>query len=119
MSTLVDETGKTYGPYTVIGRACLPRRNVHWKCRCECGQIDIIAGNNLRAGKYYRTCPHNAQVDAQRLKMQMLAEEWRSRYIKYGCADCKDRPKCDVNKPCKYASELDGYRNYREYLQDN
>lgn len=61
MSTLVDETGKTYGPYTVIGRAYLPpRRNAHWKCQCECGQIDIIAGNNFRAGKYAVSCPHNA-----------------------------------------------------------
>lgn len=117
MSAFVDETGNKYGSYTVIGRACLPRKRAHWKCRCVCGRIDIIAGNNLRSGSYNKACPHDkSYVPEQNIRDVPLDDLWRERYAKYGCSDCLEKDICDINAPCKYERILGKYQNYRAYL---
>jgi len=46
-----DETGKTYGRLQVIERAGTNgKRSVRWLCKCDCGNIAIINGDNLRNG---------------------------------------------------------------------
>ena len=57
MNKLIDLTGKRYGKLTVIKRA---EKNhvspcgtvsVIWVCQCDCGNIVLVLGKNLRSGK--------------------------------------------------------------------
>lgn len=53
---LIDLTGKQFGRLTVIGRAedqVAPngRRRVMWVCKCECGNVKVVNGDNLKGGK--------------------------------------------------------------------
>ena len=50
MGKKIDLTGKIFGKLTVIEE--YPERtaqgSVQWKCQCECGNITIVSGDNLR-----------------------------------------------------------------------
>lgn len=49
MSKLIDLTGQRFGRLTVIERAENdPYENVRWLCRCDCGNIVIRHGHNLK-----------------------------------------------------------------------
>lgn len=51
MSTLIDITGKKYGMLTVIRRAeNAPKGISRWECKCDCGNIIIVRGGNLKNG---------------------------------------------------------------------
>lgn len=45
----IDETGHTYGEWTVIKRAG-GDVNARWLCQCSCGRTSIISGTTLRTG---------------------------------------------------------------------
>ncbi|NSW82555.1 MAG: hypothetical protein HPY90_04640 [Syntrophothermus sp.] len=51
----IDLVGKKFGRLTVIGQADVKRRNLHWECQCECGNIVVVAGVNLKNG-HTRSC---------------------------------------------------------------
>ena len=44
--------GKRFGHLTVIDKSgkCNAKRQVYWLCRCDCGSMLIIRGDNLRRG---------------------------------------------------------------------
>lgn len=51
MGTLIDLTGKQFGRLHVICRVGRDKhRHVMWKCRCDCGQICFVAGDNIKCG---------------------------------------------------------------------
>lgn len=50
-SLVVDETGKIYGRLTVIERVKEQSGKARWICQCECGNITIVNGTDLRTGK--------------------------------------------------------------------
>lgn len=51
MSTLIDITGNKYGMLTVIRRVeNAPKGVARWECRCDCGNIVIVRGGNLKNG---------------------------------------------------------------------
>lgn len=63
----VDLTGQKFGNYTVIKRvpahvvaAEFPKSNGEaiWYCRCKCGEIGMVYGGSLRAGRSHgcRSC---------------------------------------------------------------
>ena len=62
MSKLIDLTGKKFGKLTVIKRLenckCGKTR---WLCKCDCGDIRSVYGDNLRSGKATRcrTCANH------------------------------------------------------------
>lgn len=52
MSVAVNEVGKRYGMLTVIERAENDNdRHARYKCICDCGNIVVIRGATLRAGR--------------------------------------------------------------------
>lgn len=56
MSKLKNEIGNHYGKLTVIERAKNNSSgNAMWKCQCECGNITIASGTDLRRG-HYQSC---------------------------------------------------------------
>lgn len=51
MSKFIDLTGKTFGRLTVVERAENDKWNkTQWKCKCSCGNINIVLGHSLRCG---------------------------------------------------------------------
>lgn len=49
---LKDMTGSVFGALTVTERENnLPDGTAVWKCVCECGEVRVIPGNSLRAGR--------------------------------------------------------------------
>jgi hypothetical protein len=42
-----DHTGKIFGRLTVIDRQAGPSGRALWRCRCDCGNITIVASSNL------------------------------------------------------------------------
>lgn len=52
MPRWIDETGNTYGKWTVIKKVPNPKKNgALFQCRCECGREQEILGKRLRAGE--------------------------------------------------------------------
>ena len=51
MSTFIDLTGQRFGRWTVLERdRDIQKKNIYWKCRCDCGTIRSVAGTSLRGG---------------------------------------------------------------------
>lgn len=52
MSTrAIDLTGQTFGHWTVERRASNDKNgNARWWARCGCGLLQVVLGNNLKAG---------------------------------------------------------------------
>ena len=48
--TIVDEINNQYGKLTVVEFDSIKNHIAYWKCRCECGNEIIVAGNHLRSG---------------------------------------------------------------------
>lgn len=56
----IDRTGIKYGRLTVVSEARSSRKpsgatDTRWNCRCECGNLTIVSGDGLQAGKS-RSC---------------------------------------------------------------
>jgi hypothetical protein len=48
----INKAGKRYGRLVVIKEADRNKQGgVLWKCRCDCGNVKTIAGNDLQSGK--------------------------------------------------------------------
>ena len=45
-----DETGKRYGKLTVISYE-MTNGKAFWKCKCDCGNETLVAGDKLRSGR--------------------------------------------------------------------
>lgn len=51
----IDETGKIYGKLTVLEYISEKGKKSKWKCKCECGNIILVDGADLRRG-HTRSC---------------------------------------------------------------
>lgn len=51
MSNLIDLSNKRFGHWVVIERDNeVQKKNIYWKCKCDCGTIRSVAGTSLRSG---------------------------------------------------------------------
>ena len=52
MSAVKDISGQTFGKLIVIERTNRtdPKQRAYWKCKCLCGNIIDVRGDNLRRG---------------------------------------------------------------------
>jgi hypothetical protein len=66
VSRIIDLAGKRFGQLVVFGRGKSTRTNgfATWACRCDCGNVTVVSGVDLRNG-HTRSCGH--------LKDEMLA----------------------------------------------
>ncbi len=46
----VDLTGKTFGEWTVLGRAKNRGKLLYWTCKCTCGEVKEVQGSSLKRG---------------------------------------------------------------------
>lgn len=55
MGKFKDHTGKRYSRLSVVRRVKVDgARNAMWECRCDCGNITVVAGANL--GRFTTSC---------------------------------------------------------------
>jgi hypothetical protein len=45
-----DCTGQRFGRWVAVRRVENRGKKPHWECRCECGNLGIVAGTSLRRG---------------------------------------------------------------------
>lgn len=50
MTKLKDETGNKYGSLTIL--SFVGSAPARWVCQCECGHMLVVAGTDLRAGRF-------------------------------------------------------------------
>ena len=50
MGKFIDLTGQKFGKLVVLSRAENKHKHVRWNCLCECGNITITNGSDLRSG---------------------------------------------------------------------
>jgi hypothetical protein len=56
--------GTKFGRWKIISTETIRRNNLtHWECKCECGNVDFVALNNLMNGKSTQ-CRYCAAKDA-------------------------------------------------------
>ena len=106
MGSFLDLTGKRFGKLYVVEQAETRiqgrgRRQVYWKCRCDCGNEIEVQANNLRSG-HTISCGC-AKVDAGMRKRSDLSGKRFSRLtvIKEAAPHEKERCwlcKCDCGK---------------------
>lgn len=86
---LIDLTGQRFGRWTVLRRAgnygdyiLDGHTSPTWLCRCDCGNLSIVTGNNLRMGKSL-SCGCYRREAVSRAQKLRHANERKERYI-YG-----------------------------------
>lgn len=75
----VDLTGQRFNSLTVLHRTTQEEHphktgagfHVVWTCRCDCGKISYVQGNDLRNGGT-KTCGHNSFIDITGQKFNRL-----------------------------------------------
>ena len=50
MKKVIDMVGRRFGRLTVIEEAGRKRKEVTWKCKCDCGAETVVTGYYLRSG---------------------------------------------------------------------
>lgn len=93
----IDETGKRYGSYTVIGPAENTTKSTaaYWLARCDCGNTIKISGNDLRRNKF-GLCPEcKKKSKFYRVSDTELYKKW-----------------CWMRARCKYKSCEKTWRDY-------
>lgn len=50
MPALIDLTDQRFGRLTVLSKGELRRERPSWICACDCGQVIVVAGKELRRG---------------------------------------------------------------------
>lgn len=58
--TTIDMLGKKIGKWTVVEMDASDKLPVHWKCQCECGNVSLVCGGDLRRGESLqcKSCAH-------------------------------------------------------------
>lgn len=93
-AVLIDIAGKKFGKWTVLERAGKSNSgNVSWLCKCDCGEIRVVAGEDLRNGNSKSCgCAKASNIAGQRFGRLVAVEpvgKHRSRAILWRCAcDC-------------------------------
>jgi hypothetical protein len=89
-STRIDMTGQRFGRWAVLEYAYNDKGNqAHWRCRCDCGTVSVVAGRTLRAGlskscgcykpeytRKQKTIPHKI-VGGVECKRCRVCKEWK------------------------------------------
>lgn len=95
MSKLKDLTGEKFGRLTVLKRYGSNKKGqAMWMCECECGNINIVNGSNLRTGHVMSCGCLNKELAKERfirhnLRHTKIYNVWRD--MKYRCEN-KNNP---------------------------
>lgn len=91
--TYIDETGNRYGKLTVLRKDAKNHADgAYWICRCDCGNITIVRGANLRSTRPVRSCGCS-YTDHHHISM------WNNGVWKRIDKDTIECCKCGAHKP--------------------
>lgn len=96
MGGLIDLSNKKFGMLTVIKRSGTSNDNqAMWECRCDCGNICLVRGRDLRDG-HTKTCgckshelTNNAKITHGKTKSRLYGI-WRSMKSRCYVKSCKE-----------------------------
>jgi hypothetical protein len=78
MPEMIDLSGKQFGAWAVLYRMpMIPRREVHWYCRCACGAEASVGGQSLRNGKSTRCFDCGRKAAQEGNKCPLDVRFWR------------------------------------------
>ncbi len=84
MSRMIDLTGKQFGWLTVLHRSDKKASVVYWTCRCTCGKVIDVAGNNLKRGHTVSCgCRRTAPYIGKRFGKLTVLEKTQE-YVQHG-----------------------------------
>lgn len=117
--TRADLTGQVFGYLTAI--ECLGKKNhnVAWLCKCKCGNMKIVASNNLMSGEV-QSCGC-LKSKGEELVSQFLKENHINFIKEYNLGNLKNIPKSsiridfgiiDSNSNLIGAIEINGAQHY-------
>lgn len=77
MGRKIDLTGKTFGKLTVIKEYPdrTPQGSIQWECQCECGNITIVSGDNLRRN-HTVSCGCQKKESAQKRVIDLTGQKF-------------------------------------------
>lgn len=82
MGKRIDITGEKYGRMLVLSAARTLDGNARWNCRCDCGAVKAVYGQDLRRGKVVSCGCHKAEMASKRATHHMSTHpaynSWRS-----------------------------------------
>ena len=84
-----DLTGQKFGMLTVIDFSHKEKNHYYWKCECECGNICIKNGSNLKSGStkscgcLHDTLPIKHNLSSSKIYFVYHAIKWRCYNPKY------------------------------------
>lgn len=77
MGKFVDLTGRKFGRLTVIKRAGYYKKEIMWRCKCDCGkEVDVIGGSLKRGNTKSCGCLHNEVVNKYGFVDERLYRIW-------------------------------------------
>lgn len=82
---VIDETGNTYGKWTVLRQAeGYEGRGAHWICKCECGLEKPVDGRCLRGGQSLgcRSCQYTEHGHNKRGKASSTYLSWKAMNVR-------------------------------------
>lgn len=117
MSSFINEIGKTFDRWTVLGQAYVKHRRVYWLCQCSCPSraIKAISGDSLRAGTskscgclYDETRTKHAYVDRGVPGFNAVVYTYKNNAKRRGLIWTLSCEQCRVlfNQPCFYCGVL-------------
>ena len=107
MPRMIDLTGQVLGRLKVLERTKLRgRKEIYWRCQCECGKLTIVMAQNLREGKI-QSC---GCLKAERMSARLTKHQ----HSRIGAAQ-KPSPEykawCAMRDRCNRPNHV-GYPNY-------
>lgn len=120
----IELRGSVFGRLTVVGQNGLLNRKPAWECRCQCGVVKTLRGDDLRAGKVLSCgCLRNERVreaisthgDASRSGKRPEYNVWLAMRSRCGNPKNKDFPDYGGRgvSVCKQWQE-----SYASFIQD-
>lgn len=119
MSKLIDLTDQKFGKLTVISRDKNGANGVaRWKCICDCGNVSIVRGSNLKNGSV-KSCgclSHISQNATHRQSNTTLYRKWRS--MIYRCENPKNRAYKDYGgRGVTVCEEWHDFLRFKEWVE--
>lgn len=107
MGKFIDITGQKFGRLTALDHTRLDgRKEIYWRCTCECGGSKYVMSQNLRTGKIQSCGCLLRETTGKRRRTH-----GQSRSVPGGKASPEYRAWTAMRERCNYPKAV-GYKNY-------
>jgi hypothetical protein len=107
MPNMIDITNMKFGRLTVVDHIKIKgRREIYWRCLCDCGKLTQVMAQNLREGKVQSCGCYKAERMSSR-----LTKHQHSRVGAKQKPSSEYKTWCGMRDRCNRPSHV-GYKNY-------